>query len=490
MLFVVLALAVLVLVLLPLDPVLTAFGSATRLDGAQVLARPTFWALAGAFTIASFAFACVLRRALPAAILGACVLTALPLLAGWAESERLHDRLFVFLTYWSPAALGFLACAAFLLGSLSAFSVRGADRTGLRRGSALLVAVVLVLAPTLLASVRAASTGIHIALHDPAAHISEVIPSPNGRFLAVQVGKDWHLSSDWLAITGTDSPARRFMGAVWILDLSRETWRDLPGGYSAVSREYYCGFELGPWDSRGRLAIYTAEGALGSGIQKAQLIDPVSLAAPFSIDLNTDSLDRLRAEAGFESWYALVEASTETRKVLRWSATGLEMQLFGREAFAASPEPGIVFFQRAGELVRHDMATECEIVLRTLPYELQRGNGFRVSPDGRHLALRGSGGYTIIDASDGHTVAELPQGAWFNGWSRVPGRLGLVCVSSARCETGWCVLDEHGELHPLPTSMPRCAELGPDMLLAYDGQRIERVSIDGRQHEVLYEARP
>jgi hypothetical protein len=146
-----------------------------------------------------------------------------------------------------------------------------------------------------------------------------------------------------------------------------------------------------------------------------------------------------------------------------------------------------VFVEREIGLVRHDMASGGESLLGALP---NHRYGLNVSPDGARLAILGSGPTSIIDACDGHTVAVLPGGACLQSWSHVRGRLGLVSAFIAPDESSWFALDEQGKLQPLPTSLPRCEELGADRILAFDEQHIECMKLDGSEREVLYQARP
>jgi hypothetical protein len=485
--FVLLAVAVLVLLLLPLDYLFALAGNSAHLPDDQALARPQFWALMAALTSASFAFACVLRRPLPSAIAGSLAIAALPLFAGWLPPCTLYDWLFVFLTLWSPTELACLVCAAFLLGSLIAFAVRRADALGWRRSLAAAVGVSIVLVPALYGSARRASASFDITFGDPDARIAHAVPSPDERFVAVQVEHSWLASNAWKAAAGPNIANGVGRSEVWLLDRSRGTWSEIDDCSRQFKFTRRFGLESGPWDARGRLAVFSSPSPFGTSANRVDLIDPITCADVLGPLKSIARLKAIDVETGSIVWYGTSSSSRKAEIVLHWTERGIDFRLDDTDVFVTSPEPGIVFVEREIGLVRHDMASGGETLLRALP---NHRYGLGVSPDGNRLAILGSGPTTIIDACDGHTVAVLPGGACLQSWSRVPGRLALVSAFVAPHESSWFALDVHGELQPLPTSLPRCEELGADRILAFDEQRIECMKLDGSEREVLYGARP
>jgi hypothetical protein len=483
-LFVFLAVATLIVVLLPLDHALRL---TVGVAGNQVLARPLFWAVTFAQAAAGLAFACILKRALPAAIAGALVVAALPVFAGWLPPCGLYDWLYVFLTHWSPTELACVACAAFAIGSLMAFSVRRTDPLGWRRSLAAVVGALVVFVPTLSASARRAWAAFDIAFADPSAMITQVFPSPDGRFVAVQVEHSWHAGKDWRAAAGPNIANGLGRCEVWLLDRSRGRWSEIDDRSRRFKFASRFGIEWGPWDERGRLAVFSSPSPFGTSSNRVDLIDPITGADVLG---SIESIPRLRAldaEMGSIVWYGVSSSSRKAEIVLHWTERGTDLRLDDSEVFATSPEPGIVFIEREYGLVRHDMANGCETLLRALPH---RRSGIDVSPDGSHLRVLVMGQSTIIDTCDGHTLAVLPAGAWLQSWSRVQGRLGLVSAFVAPAVRSWFALDVNGQLQPLPTSLSCCEELGADRILAYDGHRIECMKFDGSEREVLYQSRP
>ncbi|MBK7644891.1 MAG: hypothetical protein IPJ19_17925 [Planctomycetes bacterium] len=489
-LFVLLAVVVFILALLPLDYCLTLASSGGVLSGDQVLARPQFWAVTGALATAGLAFACVLRRALPATIVAALTLAVLPFVAGGLPPCRLSDWLYVFLAIWSPVELAGLACASFAVGALLAFSVRHADPLGWRRAVALCTGVSLVLLPSVAGSARRAWAAFDMPFGDPAARVCLAAPSPDARFVAVQMGQDLKADSTWTGTPGQELRRRRQRREVWILDRSCGTWNEIDTRDRELLLCSYRGFVRGPWDARSRLSVRFYSSPFVGAAGGLQLIDPATSTVVLAPPLGISMFDTLEAETGLGAWYTTIGYSRQSKLIVRWKERGIDLELSDRVVFAASPEPGILFIQRENGLVRHEMASGSETLLHTFPFEIRKGQGLRVSPDGRHIAVLGGGITTILDSSDGRLVVELPQGVWLVDWSRVPGRLGLVDTMSSRRELSWFALDEKGVRTLLATDMPNCVALGTDRLLAYDDHRIECMKLDGSERETLYEAKP
>ena len=497
-LFVLCAVVALVALLLPLDFLLGLASTSGQLAGDQVLVRPQFWSFTAALAAAGFALACVLRRALPAAIVGTLSLAALPFLpfavlpffiAGGLEPCRVWDWNYVYLSIFSPQQLAGFGAAGFLLGSLLAFSIRHNDPLGWRRGLAVMGSVAFVLGLAAAGSLRRALSAFDIPFGDADAWVVEAVPSPDGRFLAVQMHKDCTVHPDWLLLGGTELSRTAAHREVWLYDRSDKTWSKLGGTYHELLTRFRRGFSQGPWDARGRLSVLTSPSAFGQTAGGVQLIDPKSRAVLLAPPIGISMFDRLEAETGLGTWYTTVSDSKRSVLTLHWNDSGIEWTIPDDLVFVVSPEPGVVFLQRDHLLVRHDMRTGSEHVLRRLERDLLTAN-IRVSPDGRHVSTFSDGTTTILDALDGHSVAELPIKTWLACWSDVPGRLCWYVTGFRERALILHALDELGRSTALPTTLPSCGECGADRLVQFDSHRIECMKLDGSERETLYEAKP
>lgn len=465
-LFVVLGSALGLLVLGLLEIVLRLAERAPALVVIEPLVLPVIAAVA----TASFVAACVLRRSLPAAFLGLLLVGLVPLTAYALPPLRLTEWVDLILCSWTPAGLSILGVPAFLLGSLFAFRVRRADALGLRRAARACAGAAIVLVPAFAGTARSSAWAFDIVPFSRTAEICSTSPSPDGRFLAVQAEQEWDPSSEW---TPAPRPqhgfSRRMRWEVWILDRTTGRWSEIDGRFRMF-------FGPGTWDARGRLLTLSTDGAFGRGDFSLEHIDPASGAIANSRVL---ALDEVLA-----SWYW--RDTTRDERVLTWKAKGLGVRVPKSALLVPSPQPGIVFHEQDGFLVRHELDPDCTTRLAALG----RPNEFRVlapSPDGSLLFLYESqDDRCLLDACTGEVVRRFDAHEAPAGWSNLPGRIYWVL----REDLGYCALNEDGSLTPLPAFDPSWQELGPDHLFHRDPQRIECMKLDGSERQVLYQARP
>ena len=427
---------------------------------------PTVLPLAAGVAAACFAAACVIQRSLPAAVAGVVALLAIPALAYFIPPSRVTTWLDVALNSWHPAELACMATIAFLLGSLLAFRSRRAGALGLRRAGTATFGASVVIGPTLAAPTLNSSWAFDIVPFSPEAKVQLIAPSPDARFLAVSVEQVWTPRYDWLPVTGRLTGSRcRTRREVWILDCATHGWNEIDGRFRMLADP--------PWDSRGRLTTVSIPGGFGDGDWRLEHIDPstreVTEERPASVD---DSIG---------PWYSRVEEPQGT--VIRWRAMRTSIRLPAINLIGLSPEPGVVFHDEDGQLVRHTLAPEGFTRLALL-VQPRRFHFLTVSPDGSMLYLHDE--RRILDACDGRIIREFDRDSGWCGWSEIPGRLGIVWHMG----DSFSALNEDGSETPLPGFDGSCHEFGPDRLLRYDEQHIECMKLDGSEREVLYEARP
>jgi hypothetical protein len=466
----------------------------SAIDGLFAMLEPTWWWLNAAVAAACGASACVVRRSLPAAFLGLALVSGIPLIAMALPDGHAREWLDVLLNSWTPAALSALACGAFLLGSFLAYRVRRFDALGIRRAASVAMGAGLILVPILAGTAHAQSWAFDILPFSKTAEIQWISPSPDGRFLAVQARQHWYARDNWIQLSERETGSRqRSRYEVWILDLTTGDWKEIDDRYREISG-------VDDWSASGTLLTASTNGQFGDGEVLVERVDPrtgrIVSSHPNSVPEDLGQ------------WYAMRSLGSDT--VLRWKANGRELRLPNRGLMRPSTQPGVVFHESDGFLVRHELAPDT--TTRLIELGTDRVSLVRVSPDGRFLYLVNANTSRILDASTGVVVHDFGQGPpfadWprvprstallgvvvhalehgpgFADWSRVPGRIALLCAG----RMVWTALLEDGSLVQLPVQALRCLELGPDRLLAFDERHIERMRLDGSERVTLYEAKP
>jgi len=436
----------------------------SALDGLVAMIQPTWWLLIAALGAACVASACILKRSLPAAFLGLVLVSGVPLFALALPDGRAREWSAVLLCSLTPAELSALACCAFLIGSFFAFCVRRPDVFGFRRATGAATGIGIVVVPIVAFLAHALARAFDMRPFSRTAEIERISPSPDGRFLAVQAAQYWVPRDNWIDLSEEGSrTGQRVRREVWIFDCVTRAWQKFDDRFRSIIE----------WNSDGTLHTTSSAGYFGADKVLVERIDPL-----------TDGVVSSHPDDGSESlghWYQRRIVGNDT--VLRWISTGRELRLPRSALMRPATQPGVVFHEQDGSLVRHELQSDSTTKLAELG--AAHDSSVRVSPDGRHVYLVNGSTRRVLDARDGSLVHDC-AGSGLADWSRVPGRIGLFCAG--RME--WTMLMEDGSLTTLPTHALRCQELGPDHLLAYDQQRIECMKLDGTDRQVLYEARP
>jgi hypothetical protein len=229
------------------------------------------------------------------------------------------------------------------------------------------------------------------------------------------------------------------------------------------------------WDEAGLLTTISTAEAFGGRHCSVERIDPHSgkVVSAHEEDISGAVLGWWRKE------------SVGKDIVLRWPAKNLEVRAKDNWLLRASIEPGVVFHEQDGFLVRHEL--EPDGVTRLIALQDSSEMRFLIlSDDGRLLYLTQGQKKSILDACDGRLIHEFDHYSGWCGWSPIPGR---VCVVHHSGET-FSALKEDGSEIPLPGFESGSREVGPDHILRCEPQRIECMKLDGSERTVLYEARP
>jgi hypothetical protein len=446
-------------------------------DGLLAMYQPTWWLAIAAIAAACQASASVLRRSLPAALLGISLVVGVPVMAGVLPVGRAIEWVDLVLASWTPAGLSMLVCAAFLLGSLLAHRVRRPDALGWRRAAQALLGVGLVLGPTFANSARLGEWAFDIVPFSKSAEVWYVSPSPDGKHLALQVKQTWYPRRDWLPLTGSRTGTNcRVRCEVWILDPATGAVKEIDDRFRAFPMNF-------PWDPEGHLVTVSTPGAFGDGEYTAERIDPATATVVSSHP--ESALDSREYGRGFDLW--LEESTNGDQREFSWQGSTTRLRLPREARVLPSPEPGIVFHELGNQLVQHDLADDSTRVLAKV-HDL-RSALLRISPNGRYLQLGECREERILDARDGHVLLKLSKQSWLAEWSRIPGRIAIVCTSRS-VYTDWQVLLEDGSVMVLPVHDPRILEFGADRFLAIRMSGIECMELDGSQRRTLYEAKP
>ncbi len=461
--FLVLASAVLHLALLLGEITARLLEHTYPLEAFRTMYQPANWLYGGVLASAALASACVLRRSLPAAFVGVAAVATLPLLASHLLEGRARDWLDLLLNSWTRTAFATIACAALLFGSFLAFRVRREDPSGWRRAASVAVGLGLVFVPLFAGTASACSWALDILPFSKRAEIERVAPSPDGRFLAVQVRQDWKPRDAWIDFEHFNEGLRQ-RREVWLFDRENRKWNTIDGLCRKLARDEFV------WDEAGKLHTCSDAGAFGYYYRSEECIDPATL--------EVQTLIPVLAKAE-RTWCSRRSASNDT-VLWSWRGHDSSLRLPARAVCVASPQPGVWFHEQDGFLVRHEL--DPETTTRLAPLQPSARCSVEVSPAGRYLWLVDGRDGAILDACDGTRLQELGADLRFDGWSNVRGRIARL-----RAHGVWLALEEDGQLARVPAPALNQRALGRDALVRFEPQHIEITSLDGRERETIYE---
>jgi hypothetical protein len=412
------------------------------------------------------AAACVVKRSLPAAIVGLAAVATVPLLAMTLPVTRATEWIDLCFNSWKPADLASVGALAFGLGSLFAFATRRADVWAVRRATSAIAGAALVLGPTFGATMRNVAWALDIERGSAHATISRVEPSRDGRFIAVEVLQEWAPRVEWLTLSGSNTGSRcRVRREVWILDRGTDKWNEIDDRYRVL-------VDSPAWDERGGLQTISLSGSFGEDPMVLERINPDTggVTGEVTHDLGVS----------LGNWCSCTES--EGGSVLTWKAKRIQLRLPKEAREKCARQPGVVFHEQDGYVVRHQLEPDC--VTRLLAVGAVPGSTWIVTPDDsmlydfRHRVL--------VDACDGHVVHAFDESSHFYGRSRTPGRIGWVLHGGDL----FTILNDDGSETPLPIDSFWWQELGLDALLRADEHSIESMKLDGSERKVLYQASP
>lgn len=417
-------------------------------------------------------FAALLRRSLGAALAGVGAVISLPLLV-----DKLHGHAALWtavtLDRWTPAELALLGASAFGLASVAAYRLRGVHWMSLRRLAVTGLGLSVVLAPTLGRSAWMASERLEFAVSDPKATIRLVEPSPDGRFLAVWATKGLGIRQAWCR---TQSE----LWAVWVYDREEDTWLDLAAGefgthWRTLSTPILFGLTASSWSADGRLATYSVDDPGRATVCRYELFDPSSGERVW-VHEGSAGMQAQEEELGVPRWYSWSFDGIE--RVVRWRDREERFTVSKNVPLAISPEPGVVFYQRERELLRHDMVSGREVVLHVA--EAPSPIRPRVSEDGRWLYHRADGAHNVLDARTGRVVLSGVN-YHLRRWCREGGRVAIVGDGSCMG-----VLHEDGRVEWLGgASIGQMVEDGAGFLEWAPTGEIRRLDARGRVVEEI-----
>lgn len=469
-LFVVLAASALLALLTCVELGNRAFENGAELsDALDVLAQPLAWTIAASLAAACAGWACVLRRSLPAAFLGAASLGALPFLVWMLPVGRARELLELSLCSWRAGEITALACVAFVAGGLVAYRLRAVDRFGVKRTLAFAAGPFVLLLPALATSAARASDALDIVPFSPGVEIVWLSPSPDGRHVAMQVQRVWTPRDNWIAVSGSRTGDRvRVRHELWILDPWTGDVREIDERFRSFGGDE-------PWDDQGRVLAMSLPGSFGDGETTVELIDP-STARVVASRPDIAPADRGGRARG--------EAFGMRRG---WSRRALAEQLglsSGDTFTAVAPLSNVLFHVQDGVLVRHEIEPERVVPLFELekPLELP----LKASPDGRWLLVRDGRDALILDGNDGRVFHRCTFPEHFVDWATQSGSVAMI----VRGDHEWVRLEPNGTFTELSNGVwGFCVELDRDHALVHDRERITRIDASTRERHVVYEPR-
>lgn len=389
-------------------------------EGPTGLLRPELWAWTAASTGGVFAFAVLLRRSFPGALLGLGTVIGVPLTWPLLPAGTLRDWLLVGIDPWSPAWMAGVIGLAFLLASLGAYSpwcARGNDWA--RRVLPGLAGLVLVLGPAVGGSAWLASRRMDLVPYE-ANLVLAAEASPDGRFVVFT--PSGRFRSAWREIDGASG--QHYLFEVWILDRSDGSLQTIDGRQRRTFSPTSYGWFAGPWGEDGMLRTWSSVGPFMHSVPgRLEVVDPASGTVVSHIsDYDAGDRSTFQSEMGLTLWYER-ESNGRGRVRVHWRGRGKSHSLPREALLAISPEPGVIFHvDDSGNLVRRNLGTGS---VRTL-MEVEGTSRFvRVSPDGRWLFLRHGRKSVILDSSTG---APLFRSEFYFSpfWSQLPERVCYV----------------------------------------------------------------
>ena len=460
-LFCLLAFAGCVAALLFAETILRLFEHSLGAPLRTFLVHPMHLGAALCAACACSAMACVLKRSLPAAVAGLAAVGAVPLLAMTLPITRATEWIDLCFNSWRPAELAGVAAIAFTLGSLFAFRVRRADRFGLRRASGVLLGAGMVLGPAFGATLRHAAWAFDIERGSEHAEIARADPSPDGRFIAVEVEQSWTARQEWLTLVGTQTGSRcRRRCEVWILDCESGAWNEIDDRFRML-------VESPAWDPSGKLRTLSLSGTFGEECERIESIDPRTR--------------EVRSETP-RDWSECLghwcsEDDTVDGIVLTWRSKGIRLRLPKDTRYKCARRPGLIFHEQDGFIVRHELEPDCTTRLLAAPHSM-----WMLTPD--DTLLNDLTQNILVDTCDGHVVRTFDPLSRYYRRSNVPGRICWIWHAGPTFTS----LAEDGSETPLPIDDLSWQEFGPDKLLFRSHDRIECMKLDGTERRTLYEA--
>ncbi|MBI5431722.1 MAG: hypothetical protein HZA52_02710 [Planctomycetes bacterium] len=467
--FVVAALAGFELVAFAAELVLASFEPAA--DSSRL--TPVFaWWLAALLAAAS-----LLRRALPAALVGVGV----PALLGWlvlgAERMPNVDLLGRVASASGPLGVALALTAALCIASVAAYCVVRFDRFGLRRVGAFAAGGMCVVAPPLAWTFASTSSRADLVPFTHGVSIWNVRPSPDGRYVALQAERVAKLDGDWPTLSRESwlSTTELSRLEVWILDRATGECRELDDRWRSIWSPSRRGWSAREWTSDGHLLTVSAPGTFGSGEYRYELVDPRTARVVESFGDDSDALE-LAADIP-PSWYRLERIGNHSVLALADGSHGVRLR--DDQPVTLSPEVGIAFYRdEAGALLRKNLLDGSERVFAR--FDGESIGRPRVSPDGRWVAIQEREKLSIRGARDGELVFGPEQGVLVE-WSS-HGRLATITHRDATFALG---LD--GSRVELPRAWP--IECGAEGFVTRLPDRVEWHSLDGARVETIYAVR-
>lgn len=371
------------------------------------LLRPVLWPTVALSAVAVIAWASLLRRALPAALLGVGSVAGVPLAVPLLEAGAVRDWLALSIDPWTPVTLPAVLGLAFLALSFGSFSPWSSRADDVRRRIAPgVIGFLAVAAPAVSYSVARALSSADLTPHDTSVVIWDASPSPDDRYVAVSVGRTWR--GHWNVLSEQrDGRANGTRNEVWILDVESGGVRQVDERVRLPYIAVRDGWTHGPWGADGLLRTVSYDGPFrrGDGEVRREVIDPATGRVVSEVrDPEGEAVQRFEAELGFERWYE-VDSDGDQREV-RWR--GREAIWRGhahRRELAISPEPGVVLYVEGESLVRVDLGSGANRVLAPV----EPPAWLELSPDGRWISVREGRRLRILDARTGHGLHETRE---------------------------------------------------------------------------------
>ncbi|MCK6447323.1 MAG: hypothetical protein L6Q99_13110 [Planctomycetes bacterium] len=474
--FVLAALAGFELFAFALEHALRAFEP--QADTARLAPLVAWWFAALVVVACVLAAASLVRRALPAALIGCGV----PVLLGWlclcSPRPPFAGLLTRIAVASGPLGVACVAACALAIASLAAYSVARFDRFGLRRAGAFVLGGLAVMIAPLGWAVASAHSRLALAPHADGGNVWQALPSPDGRYVALVAERTCKLDRDWPLFSRDSwlSSAELSRTEVWIVERATGACRELADDRCrAPWASQRRGWSVGPWTNDGRLLAVSTEHGFGVDDERFEFVDPSE--ARMIEEFGADEA-ALESAAGVPPrWYHL-EVQGDMR-VLSFADGTHGTGVARDELLALSPEEGVYFVRGSDDaLLRRNLRDGSE---RSIGVAAARTVlSPRVSPDGRWLALQRRDGLTILDAHDGRVVFGPEPGVLVE-WSR-HGRLATLESGTAAF-----AVELDGTRHPLPRGWP--LECGSDGFVWRLPERITWRSLDGTRVETVYSVR-